>query len=111
MKTKQEVEKHLKETGYSKNAVSRIMAFLVGAGVKDFDEKMLVTYGDGTWAEFYEWWEGECECDACVFFDLMNYLCEQHNKSENEEEKENINRFIEFLIEAFGDDDEEIDEE
>ena len=110
MRTKEEVEKHLKSTGYSKNAVNRILAFLVGAGVKEFDEQMVVKYGDGTWAEFYEWWNNEDECDDCVFCDLLNYLCEQHNKSTYEEEKEEISRYIEFLIDAFGDD-EEIDEE
>lgn len=106
MKTRLEVEKHLKSTSYSKNAVNRILAFLVGAGVKDFDEKMLVIYGDGTWADFYEWWNNEDKCDDCVFYDLMNYLCERHNKSTNEEEKEKISRYVEFLVDAFVDDDE-----
>lgn len=106
MKKREEVDKHLKENGYSKNAANRILAFLVGAGVKKFDEQMNVKYGDGTWAEFYEWWNNEDECEDCVFCDLMDYLCEQHNKSTNEEEKEQISRYIEFLIDAFGDDDE-----
>lgn len=106
MRTKEEVEKHLKETGHSKNAINRILAFLVGAGVKEFDEQMMVKYGDGTWAEFYEWWNNDDECEDCVFCDLMNYLCEQHNKSTNEEEKELINRFIEFLFESFIDEEE-----
>jgi hypothetical protein len=106
MRKREEVEKHLKSTGYSKNAVNRILAFLVGAGVKEFDEQMIVKYGDGTWAEFYEWWQNENECDDCVFCDLMDYLCEQHNKSTNEDEKEEIGRYIEFLIDAFGDDNE-----
>ena len=106
MKTREEVEKHLKSTGYSKNAVSRILSFLVGAGVKEFDEQMIVKYGDGTWAEFYEWWQNEDECEDCVFCDL----CEQHNKSTNEDEKEQIRRYVEFLIDAFIDD-EEVDEE
>lgn len=110
MRTREEVENRLKENGYSKNAVNRILAFLVGAGVKEFDEQMIVKYGDGTWAEFYEWWENENECDDCVFCDLMEYLCEQHNKSAIEEEKEQIGRYIEFLIDAFGND-EEVDEE
>lgn len=106
MKTREEVEGHLKENGYSKNAVNRILAFLVGAGVKKFDEQMIVKYGDGTWAEFYEWWQNENEGEDCAFCDLMDYLCEQHNKSTNEGEKEKISRYIEFLIDAFGDDDE-----
>lgn len=110
MKTRDEVEKHLKSTGYSKNAVNRILAFCVGAGIKEFDEQMIVKYGDGTWAEFYEWWQNEDECEDCVFCDLMNYLCEQHNKSTNEGEKEEISKYVKFLIDAFIDD-EEIDEE
>ena len=110
MRTKEEVKKHLRETAYSKSDVQRILGYLVGAGVKEFDEQMIAKYGDGTWAEFYEWWEDENECEDCVFCDLMNYLCEQHNKSTNEEEKEEISRYIEFLIDDFGDD-EEVDEE
>jgi hypothetical protein len=106
MKKREEVEKHLKSTGYSKHAVNRILAFLVGAGVKEFDEQMIVKYGDGTWEDFYEWWNNEDECNDCVFCNLMNYLCKQHNKSTNEDEKEKISRYIEFLIDAFGDDEE-----
>ena len=106
MKTREEVEKHLKSTGYSKNAVNRILAFLVGTGVKEFDEQMIVKYGDGTWAEFYEWWKNENDCEDCVFCDLMDYLCKQHNKSTDEDEKEEISRYIEFLIDAFGNDEE-----
>ena len=112
MRTKEEVKKHLIKTAYQKNDVQRILGFLVGAGVKGFDEQLLVTYGgDGTWEDFYEWWNNEDECEGCVFCDLMDYLCEQHNKSTNEDEKEEISRYIEFLIDAFGDDEEEIDEE
>ncbi len=112
MKTKEEVKKHLRETPYSKNAVPRILSFLVGAGVKEFDEKLLVMYGDGgTWEEFYKWWNNENDCEDCVFSDLMDYLCEQHNKSTNGDEKDKISRYIEFLIDAFGDDEIEVDVE
>lgn len=102
MRTREEVERHLKGTAYSKNAASRILAFLVGAGVKEFDEKMVVKYGDGTWAEFYEWWNNEDEeCDDCPFCGLMEYLIEQHNACKDERKKDEIGGYIEFLIEAF----------
>lgn len=106
MKTREEVEGHLKSTGYSKKAVNRILAFLVGAGVKEFDEQMIVKYGDGTWAEFYEWWNNEDECEDCRLCSLIEYLIEQHNACEDEKKKDEIGGHIEFLIDAFGDDEE-----
>lgn len=106
MKNKNEVLNHLGINAYSPNACRQISSFLVGAGLKDISEEFEFIVGDGTWAEFYEWWQNENECDDCVFCDLMDYLCEQHNKSTNEDEKEEIGRYIEFLIDAFGDDEE-----
>ena len=106
MRTRLEVEKHLRENGYTVKALNRILGFLIGTGIKENDEELLIKHGDGTWAEFYEWWKNEDECNDCVFCDLMDYLCEQHHKSTNEDEKEEISRYIEFLIDAFGDDDE-----
>lgn len=106
MRTRLEVEKHLRENGYTVKALNRILGFLIGTGIKENDEGLLIKHGCGHWEDFYEWWNNEDECDGCVFCDLMDYLCEQHNKSTNEDEKEEISRYIEFLIDAFGDDDE-----
>ena len=84
MRTKEEVKKHLRDTAYPKSDIQRILGFLVGAGVKEFDESLFVSYGDGgTWEDFYEWWQNKNECEDCIFCDLMDYLCEQHNKSTN----------------------------
>ena len=110
MRTKKEVEKHLRENGYTVKALNRILGFLIGTGIKENSEELLIKHGCGHWEDFYKWWNNEDECDDCVFYDLMDYLCEQYNKSTKEEEKEQISRYIEFLTDALGDYD-EIDEE
>ena len=104
MKTKEEVVKHFEEYGYSKDALNRILGFLVGAGIKEFNEEFLVQYGDGTWADFYEWWNSEDEeCDDCRLCSLIEYLIEQHNACKDEKKKDEIGGHIEFLINAFED--------
>lgn len=103
MKTKEDVVRHFEEYGYSKDALNRILGFLVGAGIKEFDEEMLIQFGNGTWADFYEWWNSEDEeCDDCCLCGLIEYLVEQHNTCNDEKKKDEISGYIEFLINTLG---------
>lgn len=101
MRTKEEVVKHLAENGYTPIARGRICSFLVGADIKDFDEELLIMVGKNHWEDFYEWWENEEDCDDCMFEGLMKYLCEQHNKSNDDAERDKITGYIEWLLECF----------
>lgn len=104
MRTKEEVVKHLAENGYTVKALNRILGFLVGAGVKEFGEELFVKHGANHWEDFYEWWENNEECEDCMFGELIDYLCEQHNKSNDAAEKDKISGYIEWLLECFEDD-------
>ena len=112
MKTKEEVIEYLKENGHTPACLNRILGFLVGDGVKEFDEKIIIKYGDLTWDDFYEWWESESEEEvAQKMCDLLNYLQEQHDKAKTDEEKDKMNGFIVFLADNFCTVDYENDEE
>lgn len=104
MKNKNEVLNHLGRNAYTPNACRQISSFLVGAGLKGISEEFEFIVGGGTWAEFYEWWENNEECEDCMFGELIDYLCEQHNKSNDDAEKDKISGYIEWLLECFEDD-------
>lgn len=109
MRTKEEVVKHLAENGYTPIARGRICSFLVGADIKDFDEELLIMVGKNHWEDFYEWWKNEVvDNDDDIFYNLLDYLCEQQDKTTNNEEKKQLDSFIVFLLESFSD---EVNEE
>lgn len=109
MRTKEEVVKHLSENGYTVKALNRILGFLVGVGVKEFDEELLVKHGINHWEDFYEWWKNEVvDNEDDIFYNLLDYLCEQQDKTTNNEEKKQLDSFIVFLLESFSD---EVNEE
>lgn len=100
MKTREEVLKHLKTTGYTKNAMYRISGFLIGAGLKEESEEILYKTGCGEWGDFYEWWLSEDTIDAAidydetvsVLFDMLKELCENHNATADEERKNTLGK-------------------
>lgn len=61
MKTKEEILVHLIENGYTKEAVTKIMGFLIGAGIKENDEHIFVRMGENTWGVFYSWVTGQTD--------------------------------------------------
>ncbi len=59
MRTRIEIEEHLKNTGYTAKAIIKIMGFLIGKGLKNKDEKMTVQKGQQTFDDFYDWYHAD----------------------------------------------------
>lgn len=66
MKTREEVLNHLLENGYTKNAISHILGFMVARELKTVDEKVRYLKGDGSFEDFFRWYN---DCDAPIVED------------------------------------------
>ena len=101
MKTKEQVFAHLKSCGYKKSEISKIMGFLIGAGVKDEAEVFAHKIGDGTFEDFYVWFTSEQEEAECPLCGLIGYLFDELEIVEDEEKAGRLCEYISFLVEAF----------
>ena len=60
MKTREEVVQHLVECeGYTADARTKITGFLIGNGMKESNEKLLIKKGLLDWQDFYDWFTYE----------------------------------------------------
>lgn len=107
MKTFKEVEMHLVTNGYKGSEMDKICGFLIGAGLKEPDYAMTIQYGDGTFDEFYAWYNDEpmededCD-DACyVLGSIISDIVEQLENAETEEEQTYYANQLQFLIDEF----------
>lgn len=80
MKTKEQVFSHLKNCGYKKSEISKIMGFLIGNGTKAAKEPVRYLRGDGTFDDFLDWYQSELideetveTCPICEMFRLLFY--------------------------------------
>lgn len=109
MKTFKEVEMHLLTNGYKGCEMDKICGFLIGAGLKEPDYVMTIQYGEGTFDEFYAWYNDEpmfeeeetCDCPNCVLCGLMRDLAEKMERAETMEQKEYYATQLQFLIDEF----------
>jgi hypothetical protein len=108
MKTKEEVKKHLAEKGYTINAMNRIVGFLLGHGMTTIEEELDIKHGEHKWEDFLTWWSSEDK--LVVVGDLFCYLAEQYVFAGSKEEMR-IKRFIEFLVDEYGEVDNDEDED
>lgn len=95
-RTKEQLIKHAKEYGYTHEAISKISGFLIGVGFKDESETILWKIGDGTWAEFYAWYNGR-EITKTVFETIMEDLFRLLDESKNEIDRERHRKQIEWM--------------
>lgn len=51
---KQKILEILENVGFTKNAITKIAGFLIGAGIKKPNEKVLIKVGDKDFDVFYE---------------------------------------------------------
>ena len=107
MKTKEEIKKHLSETGYTMKAMNRIVGFLIGTGMPN---DINIKHGEHKWEDFLTWWNKE-DIEIDVLCDLIEYLAERYIVAGSLERKR-LDSFIDFIVDKFGEDvDEENDEE
>lgn len=107
MKTFEEVELHLLTTGYKSSELDKICGYLIGAGVKEPDVELTILIGNGTFEEFYAWYNDEsledegCECPNCVLCGLMRDIAERMENAETMAQKEYFATQLQFLVDEF----------
>lgn len=106
MKTIEEIKVHLTKTAYTEEAITKIMGFLIGAGLKEANEQLHVVYGASTFEDFLNWLDegvDECECDECdcVLCSIINDICEKLESTDDEDEQAKYVEQLVFLLDAF----------
>lgn len=105
MKTKEQILEHLSNNGYNPMAVSKILGFLIGAGIKDESEMIYIKANDlkYNWEDFWKWYnEDNSKCEKCPLCDMLNELIEIMEKETDADKVQAAHERYEFLIESFG---------
>ena len=55
MKTKEQILEHCKNVGHTETARRQIWAYLIGKGIKDKEEEILLKDGESTFDDFLKW--------------------------------------------------------
>ena len=118
MKSKRKVFEHLGEVAYTKNAVNRIMGFLLGCGIVEKGEIVEFKNPDDdeprcNFDDFYAWFENEEE-ELAVFGSLIEDLSDAQQEALAEGDMETFKRVTEqlmLLLEDYGNDVLEMEEE
>ena len=104
MKSKEKVLEHLKNVPYSKMAISKILGFLIGKGIKEEDERIVVQQCDCCecceWSDFWLWFNDEYD-DECVLCTLLSDLSDKINEEKNAELKKRYQAQLRLLLEEF----------
>ena len=111
MKSKRKVFEHLGEVAYTKNAVNRIMGFLLGCGIVEKGEIVEFKNPDDdeprcNFDEFYAWFENEEE-ELAIFGSLIEDLSDAQQEALAENDMETFKRVTEqlmLLLEDYGND-------
>ena len=111
MKSKRKVFEHLGEVAYTKNAVNRIMGFLLGCGIVEKGEIVEVKNPDDdeprcNFDDFYAWFENEEE-ELAVFGSLIEDLSDAQQEALAENDMETFKRVTDqlmLLLEDYGND-------
>ena len=118
MKSKRKVFEHLGEVAYTKNAVNRIMGFLLGCGIVEKGEIVEFKNPDDdeprcNFDDFYAWFENEEE-ELAIFGSLIEDLSDAQQEAHAEGDMETFKRVTEqlmLLLEDYGNDVLEMEEE
>lgn len=111
MKSKRKVFEHLGEVAYTKNAVNRIMGFLLGCGIVEKGEIVEFKNPDDdeprcNFDDFYAWFENEEE-ELAIFGSLIEDLSDAQQEALAEGDMATFKRVTEqlmLLLEDYGND-------
>lgn len=103
MKTIEEIREHLTKTAYTNEAMTKIMGFLIGAGLKEPSEVMSIARGASTFEDFLEWFnDDECECCCdCVLCSIINDISKRLENATDDKEAAYYAEQLAFLLDAF----------
>lgn len=111
MKSKRKVIEHLGEVAYTRNAIHRIMGFLLGCGIVEKGEVVeFKNPEDGeircNFDDFYAWFENEEE-ELAIFGSLIEDLADAQRDALAEGDMETFKRVtgqLMLLLEDYGND-------
>ena len=98
MKTKQEVIEHCKTNGYTKGAICKITGFLIGNGMKEVDEMILVKKGNLVFEDFIEWFNEEEENPLQT---IMDDICANIENAKDGKLRKRYEAQLLFMMECF----------
>lgn len=103
MRDKETILKHLKQTGYTDNAICKILGYLIGAGIKSEEEKVLVLKGDAEWSYFWIWLNSDeaTTCNECPLCELLNEIADEMENETDPVRLQKLHDRYTFLIESF----------
>lgn len=101
MKTKDEILTYLKNNGHSNNAITKIMGFLIGAGLKDDAETIIYKRGTNTWDDFMHWYNNESATDDSPLYYIFKILVEKRADVISPDDAKIVDGCIDFLIKEF----------
>lgn len=111
MKTKKQVLDHLMTTGYSPSAITKIMGFLIGNGTKTITEGVRYIRGNGTFAEFMEWYQKDEEpkptveatdnCPVCNMFERVISALNIASENGDDEVVAELEEVIDIMVDLF----------
>lgn len=105
MKTKTQVLAHLAKVGYSKEAIMKIMGFLIGNGTKTIDEEVVYLIGNGDFSDFMNWYQSdddaEQECLICKAFDKLFDAMKVADENEDEEMTQKLDDLLDIMLTIF----------
>lgn len=101
MKTKDEILTYLKNNGHSNNAITKIMGFLIGAGLKDDAETIIYKRGTNTWDDFMHWYNNEPATDDSPLYYIFKILAEKRADVISPDDAKIVDDCIDFLIKEF----------
>lgn len=98
MRTKEEIKAYLKENGHTSVAIAKITGFLIGKDIKLNKEQFVVKKGEGTWEEFYAWYNKESLHVRPLIYHVFAALFDAKDKATDKYDKERINAVIDYLV-------------
>lgn len=99
MKTRKEVEKHLAQTGYTKNAANCIGGYLIGAGICAQGDKFDIKAGEKKFPDFLKWFESPDKIDdEAVFCSIVEDMVIRIIDCESLEEVKRLDAQVDLLI-------------
>jgi len=103
MKSKEAILEHLRSVPYSNLAINKILGFLIGKGIKDEDERIVVQHDSCSgceWSDFWSWFNDEYDGE-CVLCTLLSDLSDKINETKDEELKKRYKAQLKLLLDEF----------
>lgn len=115
MRTKEQIQELLNTVMFTDEAIHKILGFMIGKELKEESEPMKIIIpksGEGEgWSFFYDWYNGKFEineegkevaCNKCPLCDMLNECLHIIDNEKDAKLIQKASERYQFLVEAFG---------